>query len=121
MVAGQGEGKGSIVLITQQSRLRDTSTTCTCPEVRRERGKSRADFSFQPRRATCHFCPNVISQASHMAIGDFKKGRETQIYHVEQDLVNSPNDSHTFPYNLQEEVGQEKEKKDHKKRRKIKN
>lgn len=77
-------------------------------------------FHFSPEGPHVTSVQMSLAKASHMAIGDFKKGRETQIYHVEQDLVNSPNDSHTFPYNLQEEVGQEK-KKDHKKRRKIKN
>lgn len=78
-------------------------------------------FRFSPEGPHVTSVQMSLAKASHMAIGDFKKGRETQIYHVEQDLVNSRNDSHTVPYNLQEEVGQEKEKKDHKKRRKIKN
>lgn len=49
----------------------------------------------------CYFCSLV--KASHMAITDFKKGREAQIYHVEKDLVNSPNDCHNFLWSLQEE------------------
>lgn len=44
-----------------------------------------------------------------MAVADFKKTREVNIYHMEKNLGNSPKDYHTSLYNSHEEKEEEEE------------